>query len=147
MVALGKCGSREMTAGSDLDLMTLYRAGEPDAASAVKGWAAETFYGRFTQRLIAALSAPTAEGELYEVDMQLAPLRHQGPVAVSFARLRELLRRRGGDLGVPGPDPRPGGLGQRRRLRAEAAAAHRGGAAPRRAIRRAPPPTCATCAS
>ncbi len=79
---------------------------------ASKGWAAETFYGRFTQRLITALSAPTGEGELYEVDMQLRPSGTKGPVAVSFARVRELLRRRGGDLGVPGPDPRPGGLGE-----------------------------------
>ncbi|HXQ47057.1 MAG TPA: glutamine-synthetase adenylyltransferase, partial [Caulobacteraceae bacterium] len=84
VVALGKCGSREMTAGSDLDLMTLYRADSPDAASAERGWAAETIYGRFTQRLIAALSAPTTEGGLYEVDMRLRPSGSKGPVAVSF---------------------------------------------------------------
>jgi glutamate-ammonia-ligase adenylyltransferase len=85
VVALGKCGSREMTAGSDLDLMTLYRADDPQGASAIKGWAAETVYGRFTQRLIAALSAPTAEGGLYEVDMRLRPSGSKGPVAVSFS--------------------------------------------------------------
>jgi len=85
VVALGKCGSREMNGGSDLDLMTFYEAASPDAASAQKGWAAATFYGRFTQRLITALSAPTAEGELYDVDMQLRPSGTQGPVAVSFA--------------------------------------------------------------
>jgi len=85
VVALGKAGSREMSAGSDLDLMTLYRADEPGAASATKGWGAEFFYGRFTQRLIAALSTPTAEGGLYEVDMQLRPSGTKGPVAVSFA--------------------------------------------------------------
>ena len=84
IVALGKCGSREMTSGSDLDLMTLYRARDPHAQSAVKGWAAETVYGRFTQRLIAALSAPTGEGGLYEVDMRLRPSGSKGPVAVSF---------------------------------------------------------------
>ena len=85
VVALGKAGSREMTAGSDLDLMTVYQAAEPAAASAGKGWAAETFYARFTQRLIAALSAPTAEGDLYEVDMRLRPSGTAGPVAVSMA--------------------------------------------------------------
>jgi len=84
VVALGKCGSREMTARSDLDLMTLYRARTPDAASAIKGWGAETFFTRFTQRLVAALSAPTGEGLLYEVDLQLRPSGTQGPVAVSF---------------------------------------------------------------
>jgi glutamate-ammonia-ligase adenylyltransferase len=85
VVALGKCGSREMSAGSDLDLMTLYRAAEAGAASDLKGWDAATFYGRFTQRLIAALSSQTAEGGLYEVDMQLRPSGTKGPVAVSFA--------------------------------------------------------------
>lgn len=84
VVALGKCGSREMSASSDLDLMTLYRAADPAATSSMKGWDAATFYGRFTQRLIAALSTPTAEGGLYEVDMQLRPSGTKGPVAVSF---------------------------------------------------------------
>ncbi|HEX7887124.1 MAG TPA: bifunctional [glutamine synthetase] adenylyltransferase/[glutamine synthetase]-adenylyl-L-tyrosine phosphorylase [Phenylobacterium sp.] len=85
VVALGKCGSREMSASSDLDLMTLYRAHDPAAVSAIKGWDASAFYGRFTQRLIAALSSPTAEGQLYDVDMQLRPSGTKGPVAVSFA--------------------------------------------------------------
>jgi glutamate-ammonia-ligase adenylyltransferase len=90
VVALGKCGSREMSAGSDLDLMTLYRAanteeGGPAGMSELKGWDAVTYYGRFTQRLIAALSSQTAEGGLYEVDMQLRPSGTKGPVAVSFA--------------------------------------------------------------
>ncbi|MFI4936873.1 MAG: glutamine-synthetase adenylyltransferase, partial [Caulobacterales bacterium] len=85
VIALGKCGSREMTARSDLDLMTLYEPNSSDAASAEKGWAAETFYGRFTGRLITALSSPTAEGELYDVDMQLRPSGTKGPVAVSRA--------------------------------------------------------------
>jgi len=84
VVALGKCGSREMSAGSDLDLMTLHRAAEPDAVSSLKGWPAEVFYARFTQRLVAALSLPTSEGELYEVDMRLRPSGAKGPVAVAF---------------------------------------------------------------
>ena len=81
VVALGKTGSREMSAGSDLDLMTVYAAA-PDVMSAGRGWSAETFYGRFTQRFIAALSAHTAEGGLYEVDMRLRPTGSKGPVSV-----------------------------------------------------------------
>jgi glutamate-ammonia-ligase adenylyltransferase len=64
--------------------MTLYRADDPAAASSLKGWDAATFYGRFTQRLIAALSTQTGEGGLYDVDMQLRPSGTKGPVAVSF---------------------------------------------------------------
>lgn len=89
VVALGRCGSREMTAGSDLDLMTVYRAHDPQAASVIKGWGAETVYARFTQRLIAALSAPTAEGVLYAVDMRLRPSGTAGPVAVSLRALTD----------------------------------------------------------
>lgn len=85
IIALGKCGSAEMTARSDLDLMTLYRPATADATSAIKGWSAETFYARFTQRLVAALSVPTPEGTLYEVDLKLRPSGTKGPVAVSFA--------------------------------------------------------------
>ncbi|WP_443748477.1 bifunctional [glutamine synthetase] adenylyltransferase/[glutamine synthetase]-adenylyl-L-tyrosine phosphorylase [Asticcacaulis solisilvae] len=85
IVALGKLGSQEMTATSDLDLMAVYLPDDPSAMSTVKGWAAETWFGRFTQRLIAALSAPTHEGFLYEIDMKLRPTGAKGPVAVSLA--------------------------------------------------------------
>ena len=89
VVALGKAGSREMTAKSDLDLMTLYLADGPAEMSAVKGWGAESFYARFTQRLTSALSAPTGEGTLYEVDLKLRPSGTKGPVAVSFAAFED----------------------------------------------------------
>ncbi len=85
VIALGRAGSREMTARSDLDLMTLYAAAGPTAASTLKGWSAEAFYARFTQRLTTALSAPTAQGGLYAVDLQLRPSGRAGPVAVSLA--------------------------------------------------------------
>jgi glutamate-ammonia-ligase adenylyltransferase len=84
VIALGKAGSGEMTAGSDLDLMTVYQA-PPEAMSAGRGWSADVFYVRFTQRLISALSAHTAEGGLYEVDMRLRPSGSKGPVSVSLS--------------------------------------------------------------
>ncbi|HEY7853418.1 MAG TPA: bifunctional [glutamine synthetase] adenylyltransferase/[glutamine synthetase]-adenylyl-L-tyrosine phosphorylase [Caulobacteraceae bacterium] len=89
VIALGKCGSREMTAQSDLDLMTLYRPAAPDAVSTRSGLSADTFYARFTQRLTAALSAFTTEGGLYEVDLQLRPSGTKGPVAVSLAAFED----------------------------------------------------------
>ncbi|HEY0598914.1 MAG TPA: bifunctional [glutamine synthetase] adenylyltransferase/[glutamine synthetase]-adenylyl-L-tyrosine phosphorylase [Brevundimonas sp.] len=88
VVALGKAGSREMTASSDLDLMTVYDAPD-DAASEGKGWAPAVFYSRFTQRLIAALSAHTAEGGLYEVDMRLRPGAAKGPVSLRLSAVED----------------------------------------------------------
>jgi glutamate-ammonia-ligase adenylyltransferase len=73
--AMGKLGGKELTAGSDLDILVIYDADPLEA---------QTWYTRFTQRLITALSAPTAEGALYEVDMRLRPSGRAGPVAVSL---------------------------------------------------------------
>jgi glutamate-ammonia-ligase adenylyltransferase len=88
VVALGKLGGREMTAASDLDLITVYNfAGEGAQSAGPKRLPGSQYYTRFTQRLIAALSAQTPEGSLYQVDMRLRPSGSQGPVAtrlVSF---------------------------------------------------------------
>lgn len=73
--AMGKLGGKELTAGSDLDILVIYDADPLEA---------QTWYTRFTQRLITALTAPTAEGALYEVDMRLRPSGRAGPVAVSL---------------------------------------------------------------
>ena len=46
------------------------------------------YYARLTQALITAMTAPMAEGKLYEVDMRLRPSGNQGPVATSLASFR-----------------------------------------------------------
>jgi glutamate-ammonia-ligase adenylyltransferase len=81
--ALGKVGGRELTASSDLDLMLVY---EPDSETG------GALAPRFVQRLIAALSAPTEEGTLYEVDMQLRPSGRAGPVAVQYSSFAQYYR-------------------------------------------------------
>jgi len=82
VLAMGKLGGREMTATSDLDLILLYDFEEGQIQSNGKKPLSPTqYYSRFTQRLISALSAPTGEGELYEVDMRLRPSGRSGPVA------------------------------------------------------------------
>ncbi len=76
---MGKLGSRELTAGSDVDLILLYdHDKETDESDGEKPLAPSQYYIRLTQRLIAALSAPTAEGVLYEVDMRLRPPATRG---------------------------------------------------------------------
>jgi glutamate-ammonia-ligase adenylyltransferase len=85
VLALGKLGSREMTAASDLDLIVIYDF-PPDAASdGAKPLSAALYYSRLTQRLLAALTAPTKAGRLYEVDMRLRPSGRQGPLATQFS--------------------------------------------------------------
>jgi [glutamine synthetase] adenylyltransferase / [glutamine synthetase]-adenylyl-L-tyrosine phosphorylase len=89
VVALGKLGSREMTAASDLDLILIYDfpadAGDSDGR---KPLSAALYYARVAQRLISALTAPTKAGRLYEVDMRLRPSGRQGPLATQLASFK-----------------------------------------------------------
>ena len=81
-MGLGKLGSAEMTAGSDVDLILLYDYdGEAFESDGPKPIDSNRYFARLAQRMIAALSAPTAEGVLYEVDMRLRPSGNKGPVA------------------------------------------------------------------
>jgi glutamate-ammonia-ligase adenylyltransferase len=86
VIALGKLGGHEMTAASDLDLVLVYDYAEgAESSSGPKPLSVNQYFTRLTQRLIAALTAPTAEGVLYEVDMRLRPSGNKGPVATSLA--------------------------------------------------------------
>ena len=85
IVGLGKLGSLEMTADSDVDIILLYTH-DPDCPESDGDNPIDPvrYYTRLTRRLIAALSAPTAEGVLYEVDMRLRPSGNKGPVATNI---------------------------------------------------------------
>ncbi len=79
VLALGKLAGREMTFGSDLDMVLIYDD-TLDAASE-----ARTHLTRFSQRFLSALTLLTREGRLYEVDTRLRPGGSDGPLAVSLA--------------------------------------------------------------
>ena len=87
VLALGKLGSREMTASSDLDLVFIYAladGGIEAESDGGKPLGAHRYFARLSQRLINGLTALTAEGLLYEVDMRLRPSGAQGPIASTF---------------------------------------------------------------
>jgi [glutamine synthetase] adenylyltransferase / [glutamine synthetase]-adenylyl-L-tyrosine phosphorylase len=93
ILAMGRLGSREMTASSDLDLILLYDFDpeEPDSDGERPLHGAH-YFARFTQRLISAFTTRTNYGVLYEVDMRLRPSGRAGPVAshvTSFADYQE----------------------------------------------------------
>ena len=92
VIAMGKLGSREMTATSDLDLLFVYDSGEAEESDGPKRLPVAAYYARLAQALIAALTAPTAEGALYAVDMRLRPSGRQGPVATRLSAFRRYQR-------------------------------------------------------
>jgi glutamate-ammonia-ligase adenylyltransferase len=93
ILAMGRLGSREMNASSDLDLILLYDFDpeHPDSNGPRPLHGAQ-YFARFTQRLISAFTTRTNYGVLYEVDMRLRPSGRAGPVAShieSFAEYQE----------------------------------------------------------
>jgi len=86
VIGMGRLGSREMTPASDLDLILIYEV--PPGSEMSNGshpLPVASYYARLSQRLIGAITAPTAEGRLYEVDMRLRPSGASGPIASSLA--------------------------------------------------------------
>jgi glutamate-ammonia-ligase adenylyltransferase len=93
ILAMGRLGSREMTASSDLDLILLYDFNhdypDSDGGRSLQG---AQYFARFTQRLISAFTTRTNYGVLYDVDMRLRPSGRAGPVASridSFAEYQD----------------------------------------------------------
>lgn len=85
VVGLGRLGAGELTPSSDLDLMLLYD--RPDGVETSTGGRPldpVTWHVRFTQRLVAALTAPTRRGTLYQVDLRLRPSGNKSPAATQF---------------------------------------------------------------
>ena len=89
VLALGRLGAEQLTVASDLDLIFLYDLPEganPNATQSdgPKALDATTYFARLAQRYINALTAPTGEGLLYELDMRLRPSGRSGPIAVTL---------------------------------------------------------------
>ncbi|TIM40307.1 bifunctional [glutamine synthetase] adenylyltransferase/[glutamine synthetase]-adenylyl-L-tyrosine phosphorylase, partial [Mesorhizobium sp.] len=94
LLGMGKLGSRELTAGSDVDLILLYdHDADAEESDGDKPLAPSHYYARMTQRLIAAVSAPTAEGVLYELDLRLRPSGNKGPVATHVDSFKKYQRK------------------------------------------------------
>jgi glutamate-ammonia-ligase adenylyltransferase len=82
---MGKFGSREMTAASDLDLVLIYDFDEASPESdGARRLHATQYYTRLTQRLVSSLTVATRRGRLYDVDMRLRPSGGQGPAATQL---------------------------------------------------------------
>ena len=85
VLGLGKLGSREMSATSDLDLIFVYDI-PPDleTSDGAQPLSPIQYYTRLSQKIVTALTAHTNEGALYEVDMRLRPSGRAGPLANSL---------------------------------------------------------------
>ena len=90
IVALGKYGAQELTPESDLDLTFIYDCpAEAKTSDGERPLTIGEYYSRLSKHVINAVSALTAEGRLYEVDMRLRPSGANGPIAVHVEGFEE----------------------------------------------------------
>ncbi|MEZ5779420.1 MAG: glutamine-synthetase adenylyltransferase [Paracoccaceae bacterium] len=89
VLGMGSLGAQRLNAASDLDLIVIYDAGGAESSDGPRPLASRPYYARLTQALVTALTAPMADGRLYEVDMRLRPSGRQGPVATSIQSFRD----------------------------------------------------------
>ncbi len=89
VIGYGKLGGRELGYASDLDMIFLYEGCEEGTTEGPRAIANEEFFARLGQRLIHFLTARTAGGILYEVDMRLRPSGKSGPLVTSAAAFRD----------------------------------------------------------
>jgi glutamate-ammonia-ligase adenylyltransferase len=91
IIAYGKMGGFEISYGSDLDLVFIYRAQADLQTQGPKSLENGVYYGRLAQRVIHMLSTMTHGGRLYEVDTRLRPSGESGLLVCQFSYLREYL--------------------------------------------------------
>lgn len=84
VLGLGRLGGGLLTYASDLDIVYLFTGCHETESDGERPLGATLYFNRLAQRVSVALSVPTAEGALYEVDTRLRPQGAQGPLAVSL---------------------------------------------------------------
>jgi len=86
VLALGKLGGRELTVTSDLDVVLVYAVPDKvEQSDGPKPLPPSHYFARLAARYITAMSAATAEGPLYEMDLRLRPQGAKGPLASEIA--------------------------------------------------------------
>ncbi|WP_108789784.1 bifunctional [glutamate--ammonia ligase]-adenylyl-L-tyrosine phosphorylase/[glutamate--ammonia-ligase] adenylyltransferase [Erythrobacter sp. Alg231-14] len=83
VLGLGRLGGGALTHASDLDIVYLFTGDFAAQSDGKRPLGATLYFNRLASRVSAALSVPTAQGALYEVDTRLRPQGNQGPLAVS----------------------------------------------------------------
>ena len=84
ILGLGRLGGGALTHASDLDMIYLFSGDYSAESNGARPLGGTLYFNRLASRVTAALSVPTAQGALYEVDTRLRPQGNQGPLAVSI---------------------------------------------------------------
>src|SRR5512143_1271547 len=81
IIGMGKLGGRELTYGSDLDILFLYSG---NGAETPAGITLFEYFSKVAEKTITYLSAMTREGFVFRVDPRLRPTGSKGPLVQSL---------------------------------------------------------------
>ena len=82
IIGVGKLGGRELTYGSDLDILFVFS--EPRAQVPPDGLSVFEFFSKVAEKTISYLSTLTREGFVFRVDTRLRPTGSKGPLVQSI---------------------------------------------------------------
>jgi glutamate-ammonia-ligase adenylyltransferase len=86
IIGVGKLGGRELTYGSDLDILFVFS--EPRAPMPPDGLSVFEFFSKVAEKTISYLSTLTREGFVFRVDTRLRPTGSKGPLVQSIDAFR-----------------------------------------------------------
>jgi glutamate-ammonia-ligase adenylyltransferase len=89
VIAYGKLGGLELSYGSDLDLVFLHAGSAGETSGGRRPIDNAQFFARLGQRVIHLLSAHTAVGVLYDIDMRLRPSGSAGVLVSHIASFQD----------------------------------------------------------
>jgi [glutamine synthetase] adenylyltransferase / [glutamine synthetase]-adenylyl-L-tyrosine phosphorylase len=92
ILALGRLGGEALTHASDLDLILLFTGDFQSESDGARPLGATQYFNRLAQRVIAAMSVPTASGVLYEIDTRLRPSGADGLLCASVKSFAQYQR-------------------------------------------------------
>nr|WP_315458996.1 bifunctional [glutamate--ammonia ligase]-adenylyl-L-tyrosine phosphorylase/[glutamate--ammonia-ligase] adenylyltransferase [uncultured Sphingorhabdus sp.] len=92
ILALGRLGGEALTHASDLDLILLFTGDHLAESDGPRPLGATQYFNRLAQRVIAAMSVPTASGALYEIDTRLRPSGSDGLLCASVKSFAQYQR-------------------------------------------------------
>lgn len=86
IIAYGKLGGKELGYGGDLDIVFVYQDADERAGE---------IYAAFVRKFINWMTAKTAAGDLFEIDMALRPNGNSGLLVTPFAAYADYQQQRG----------------------------------------------------
>ena len=95
IIALGKLGGRELNYSSDIDVMFIYSADGDVTLNGRRIMPNGQFFAKLAQAIATSVSARTAEGDLFRIDLRLRPEGNAGPLARSLESYERYYASRG----------------------------------------------------